>query len=167
METKSPVYQEGVLTQELSTHWTVDQGIFINCNIPQENPLHKNTITKVRASSSIKNGNKQAVIWPIMNTSKNRLVIQTKTQIGATEIDQLNKVTNIPNESSCQGEGLPSKINKENLSSEQVIKLTNLQNENKRLKEQLDTQSKHENKMQNMKSSLKKILDWPMTSSAE
>ena len=94
-----------------------------------------------------------------MNTSKNRLVIQTKTQIGATEIDQLNKVTNIPNESSCQGEDLPSKINKENLSSEQVIKLTNLQNENKRLKEQLDTQSKHENKMQNMKSSLKKILD--------
>ena len=58
-----------------------------------------------------------------------RLVIPAKTKIGAIEIThaQLNKATNIPKESSCQGEDFSPKINKENLSSKQAIELINLQ----------------------------------------
>ena len=43
-----------------------------------------------------------------------RLVIPAKTKIGAIEIThaQLNKATNIPKESSCQGEDFSPKINK-------------------------------------------------------
>lgn len=41
-----------------------------------------------------------------MKASENRLVIQAKTQIGATEMapPHINKITNIPNESSCSAE---------------------------------------------------------------
>ena len=88
-----------------------------------------------------------------MKVRKSRLVIQAKLQIGTTEIApaELNKVKNILKKSSCRGEDFSLKINKENLNSEQVTELTSLQNENKMLKDQLDTQSKHENKMQSMK----------------
>ena len=61
------------------------------------------------------------------------------------------KVRNILRESSCHGEDFSSKISKESLSSEQSNELTYLQNENKIFKDQLETQSKHKKKMQNMK----------------
>ena len=57
-----------------------------------------------------------------MKASESRLVIPDKTpktaKKGATEMApaQLNKVTNLPKESPCQGEDVSSKINKENLS---------------------------------------------------
>ena len=43
-----------------------------------------------------------------MNASQTSLVIPAKTQIGA----QLNKVTNTPKESSCQGEDFSSRLTK-------------------------------------------------------
>ena len=88
-----------------------------------------------------------------MKVSKSRLVIPAKTQIEAIEMApaQLNKVINIPKESSCKGEDFSPKINKENLCSKKEIELSNLQNENKRLQDQLDTQSNYVNKIQNIK----------------
>ena len=58
-------------------------------------------------------------------------------------------------ESSCQGEDFSSKTSKENLSLELAINFTNLQNENKMLRDLLDTQSKHGNKIQNIKRQFK------------
>ena len=88
-----------------------------------------------------------------MKVSKSRLVIPAKTQIEAIEMApaQLNKVINIPKESSCKGEGFSPKINKEHLCSKKEIELSNLRNENKRLQDQLDTQSNYVNKIQNIK----------------
>ena len=65
-----------------------------------------------------------------MKASKSRLVIPDKTPKTAKKgvivmaPAQLNKVTNLPKESSCQGEDFSSKISKENLSSEQAIQFT-------------------------------------------
>ena len=93
------------------------------------------------------------VEWPTVKASKGHLVVPAKAQIGAIEmaLAQLKKVRNIPRESSCHGEDFSSKISKESLSSEQSNELTYLQNENKIFKDQLETQSKHKKKMQNMK----------------
>ena len=71
-----------------------------------------------------------------MEASKCCFFIPGKSQIGAIEMAsiQLNKLINIAEESSCQGEKFSSRIIKENLSLEQAIKLSNLLNENETFK---------------------------------
>ena len=89
-----------------------------------------------------------------MKASESRLVIPDKTpktaKKWATEMApaQLNEVRNLLKESSCQGEDVSSKINKENLSSEHAVQFTKWKQDNEN---QIDTESKHGYKMPNMK----------------
>ena len=86
-----------------------------------------------------------------------RVLAWCKTFQPAVEIKYFNQLEYSPKEPSshkhhCTSIDIcSSKINKENINPEQVTKHTNFQSENKMLKDQLDTQSKHEDKMQNMK----------------
>ena len=72
-------------------------------------------------------------------------------------LTQLNKITNIADKSSYQGTEFTSRVDKLNHGSEQAIELTNLDNENKMLKDQHNSYSKHENEMQNGKREFKEI----------
>ena len=133
--------------------------------ITRENSFHIHSITEVLLFDSIRNRNQEAVKWPIINASRSRIIIPVNTQVGVIKMapTQINKVTNIADKSSCQGAEFTSRANKLNHGSEQAIELTNLQNENKMLKDQHDSQSmKTIYKIR--KWSFKRIFNWPMTS---
>ena len=110
-------------------------------------------LQKYCSSGGIISGSQEAAIWPTVNVSRGRIFIPANTQIAVIKMvpEQLNKVKNIAEKSSCQGMQLTSRINKEYLDSEQATKLANLLKENKMLKDRLDAESKHEKEMLNIK----------------